>query len=179
MLEQLADRPAAADRRCPAPDHRQGRRAGGLCLRRALVDGLCHAGNPGHPGRGRGRRPLAMPFRSPSPLWLLLAIVTISYEQTIHAYPGGGGAYIVARDNLGELPAAGRRRGPADRLHPDRGRIDLVRRGPDRLGLSGAASITASSIAVGAGAVRHADQPARRAGNRARPLPFPPTSSWS
>ena len=34
----------------------------------------------------------------------LLAIVTISYEQTIHAYPGGGGAYIVARDNLGELP---------------------------------------------------------------------------
>ena len=35
----------------------------------------------------------------------LLVIVTISYEQTIHAYPGGGGAYIVARDNLGELPA--------------------------------------------------------------------------
>lgn len=36
---------------------------------------------------------------------LLLAIVTISYEQTIHAYPGGGGAYIVARDNLGETQA--------------------------------------------------------------------------
>jgi amino acid transporter len=35
----------------------------------------------------------------------LLGIVTISYEQTIHAYPDGGGAYIVARDNLGELPA--------------------------------------------------------------------------
>jgi amino acid transporter len=35
----------------------------------------------------------------------LLAIVTISYQQTIHAYPGGGGAYIVARDNLGEAPA--------------------------------------------------------------------------
>lgn len=35
----------------------------------------------------------------------LLAIVTISYEQTIHAYPNGGGAYIVARDNLGESPA--------------------------------------------------------------------------
>jgi amino acid transporter len=32
-------------------------------------------------------------------------IVTFSYEQTIHAYPGGGGAYIVARDNLGEMPA--------------------------------------------------------------------------
>src|SRR5260370_5501281 len=35
----------------------------------------------------------------------LLVIVSVSYEQTIHAYPGGGGAYIVARDNLGELPA--------------------------------------------------------------------------
>jgi amino acid transporter len=36
---------------------------------------------------------------------VLMAIVTISYEQTIHAYPGGGGAYIVSRDNLGEVPA--------------------------------------------------------------------------
>ncbi len=33
---------------------------------------------------------------------LLLIIVTISYRQTIFAYPNGGGAYIVARDNLGE-----------------------------------------------------------------------------
>ncbi|MEA4909471.1 MAG: APC family permease [Chloroflexi bacterium] len=36
---------------------------------------------------------------------ILLAILTLSYEQTIHAYPNGGGAYIVARDNIGELPA--------------------------------------------------------------------------
>ena len=36
---------------------------------------------------------------------VLLVIVTISYRQTIYAYPNGGGAYIVARDNLGELPA--------------------------------------------------------------------------
>lgn len=36
---------------------------------------------------------------------VLLTIVTISYRQTIYAYPNGGGAYIVARDNLGELPA--------------------------------------------------------------------------
>jgi amino acid transporter len=33
----------------------------------------------------------------------LLAIVTISYVQIIHAYPGGGGAYIVSRDNLGQF----------------------------------------------------------------------------
>ncbi|HNT23254.1 MAG TPA: APC family permease [Anaerolineales bacterium] len=36
---------------------------------------------------------------------ILLAIVAISYEQTVHAYPNGGGAYIVVRDNLGQLPA--------------------------------------------------------------------------
>jgi amino acid transporter len=35
----------------------------------------------------------------------LLVIVTVSYRQTIYAYPSGGGAYIVARDNFGELPA--------------------------------------------------------------------------
>jgi amino acid transporter len=34
---------------------------------------------------------------------LLLIIVSISYVQVIHAYPDGGGAYVVARDNLGEL----------------------------------------------------------------------------
>ncbi|HEV7683872.1 MAG TPA: APC family permease [Pyrinomonadaceae bacterium] len=32
---------------------------------------------------------------------LLLVIVAISYRQTIHAYPSGGGAYIVAKENLG------------------------------------------------------------------------------
>ena len=32
---------------------------------------------------------------------VLLVIVAISYRQTIHAYPSGGGAYIVAKENLG------------------------------------------------------------------------------
>lgn len=35
----------------------------------------------------------------------LLIIVGISYRQTIKAYPQGGGAYIVAKDNLGEMPS--------------------------------------------------------------------------
>jgi amino acid transporter len=35
----------------------------------------------------------------------LLFIVVISYQQIVHAYPGGGGAYIVAYDNLGRFPA--------------------------------------------------------------------------
>lgn len=33
----------------------------------------------------------------------LLAIVALSYRQTIPAYPNGGGSYIVAKDNLGTL----------------------------------------------------------------------------
>lgn len=36
---------------------------------------------------------------------LLLIILTISYRQIIFAYPNGGGAYIVARENLGDLAA--------------------------------------------------------------------------
>ena len=36
---------------------------------------------------------------------ILLAIVVISYRQTIVAYPSGGGAYIVSRENLGEYPS--------------------------------------------------------------------------
>ena len=33
----------------------------------------------------------------------LLAIVAFSYRQTIHAYPTGGGAYIVAKENIGPM----------------------------------------------------------------------------
>jgi amino acid transporter len=32
----------------------------------------------------------------------LLAVVAFSYRQTIHAYPTGGGAYIVAKENIGD-----------------------------------------------------------------------------
>jgi len=36
---------------------------------------------------------------------LLLMILAVSYRQTILEYPGGGGAYIVAKENLGETAA--------------------------------------------------------------------------
>jgi len=36
---------------------------------------------------------------------VLLAIVGISYRQTIHAYPNGASAYLVAKANLGPMPA--------------------------------------------------------------------------
>ena len=35
---------------------------------------------------------------------VLMAIVVASYRQTVRAYPSGGGAYIVSRKNLGDLP---------------------------------------------------------------------------
>jgi amino acid transporter len=35
---------------------------------------------------------------------ILLIIVVSSYRQTVKAYPSGGGAYIVSKDNLGVLP---------------------------------------------------------------------------
>ncbi|MGH8905556.1 MAG: APC family permease [Egibacteraceae bacterium] len=34
----------------------------------------------------------------------LLAVVVVSYRQTVRAYPHGGGAYIVAYENLGRIP---------------------------------------------------------------------------
>jgi len=49
----------------------------------------------------------ALAYASPIAIVIatILAIVVFSYRQTIHAYPSGGGAYIVAKDNLGEMPA--------------------------------------------------------------------------
>jgi amino acid transporter len=35
---------------------------------------------------------------------VLLTLVALSYYQTIHGYPSGGGSYVVARENLGTLP---------------------------------------------------------------------------
>ena len=35
----------------------------------------------------------------------LLAIVVLSYRQTVHVYESSGGAYVVARENLGTLPS--------------------------------------------------------------------------
>src|SRR5712691_6903568 len=34
----------------------------------------------------------------------LMTIVVMSYRQTVKAYPNGGGAYIVSKENLGTLP---------------------------------------------------------------------------
>ncbi|HEY0520665.1 MAG TPA: APC family permease [Ilumatobacteraceae bacterium] len=36
---------------------------------------------------------------------ILMVIVVMSYRQTIYAYPSGGGAYVVSRENLGIIPS--------------------------------------------------------------------------
>jgi amino acid transporter len=52
-----------------------------------------------------GTQALGYAFPLAMAIVVLLVILTLSYEQTIHAYPGGGGSYIVSRDNLGEIPS--------------------------------------------------------------------------
>lgn len=52
---------------------------------------------------GRGALALSLPIALL--IAVLLLIVASSYYQTVHAYPTGGGAYIVARENLGTLPS--------------------------------------------------------------------------
>ena len=51
---------------------------------------------------GAGAIHLSLPIAAA--VAFVLAVVIISYQQTVRAYPGGGGAYIVAHENLGEAP---------------------------------------------------------------------------
>ena len=48
----------------------------------------------------------ALAFRIPIAVAIatVLIIVIVSYRQTVRAYPGGGGSYIVAHENLGTVP---------------------------------------------------------------------------
>ena len=50
----------------------------------------------------------------------LLAIVAFSYRQTIHAYPTGGGAYIVAKENIGATAGLIAAASPCARATADR-----------------------------------------------------------
>jgi amino acid transporter len=51
---------------------------------------------------GAGALALTMPITVG--IVIVLAIVVTSYQQTVAAYPHGGGSYIVAKDNLGTKP---------------------------------------------------------------------------
>lgn len=51
---------------------------------------------------GAGALRLTMPIAVA--IGVLLIVVVMSYRQTIREYPGGGGSYIVAKENLGTIP---------------------------------------------------------------------------
>ncbi len=82
----------------------------------------------------------------------LLAIVAFSYRQTIHAYPTGGGAYIVAKENIGSTAGLDRRGVAARRLHADGVRQHLGRRAGDHVGVSAARRLPRRDVSVLPGA---------------------------
>ncbi len=51
-----------------------------------------------------GSAGLSLAFPIGVAITALLVLVALSYLQTIHGYPSGGGSYVVARENLGTLP---------------------------------------------------------------------------
>ena len=53
----------------------------------------------------RPRRPRNDVFPISIAIAILLAIVVASYRQTVMVYQSSGGAYIVAKENLGRLPS--------------------------------------------------------------------------
>ena len=76
----------------------------------------------------------------------LLAIVAFSYRQTIHAYPTGGGAYIVAKENIGADGRADRRGVAARGLHADRRGQHLGRRAGHHVGVSRARPVSRRDV---------------------------------
>lgn len=64
----------------------------------ALALSVGFASQPGSVANLRTMLPIALA------IGMLMVIVGLSYLQTIFAYPNGGGSYIVARENLGEIP---------------------------------------------------------------------------
>ena len=65
----------------------------------------------------------------------LLVIVVTSYQQTIQAYPKGGGSYIVASENLGTVPGLVAGGVDPGRVRADGGRLRQRRRGRPHLRL--------------------------------------------
>ena len=107
---------------------------------------------------GAGALALTMPLTVG--IVVVLAIVVISYQQTIRAYPNGGGSYIVASDNLGTGAGSGGCGRPADRLRPDGGGLGRGWRGrpdldlPAAVSTSGSLSASACVIALWLGNMR-------------------------
>ena len=79
----------------------------------------------------------------------VLAIVVLSYMQTVRAYQTSGGAYVVARENLGHDAEPRRGGGAARRLHPHRRRLGRGRSSRADLGRTVARAATRSALSLG------------------------------
>ena len=100
-----------------------------------LLHRVCHPGNIGCPDCCRS---MAYGYVFPISIAIvaLLAIVTISYEQTIHAYPGRRRCLYCCTRQPRRIACAGGGRSPSDRLYSDGCRIHFVRCCTDRFCIS-------------------------------------------
>ena len=78
----------------------------------------------------------------------LLAIVALSYQQTVHAYPSGGGSYIVSRENLGLAPGLVAAASLDGGIRGDRGRQRGLGRGRHHFRIPGPVQVQADHLAV-------------------------------
>ena len=76
-----------------------------FAVRPALLGRLRDRGGAGRPRRRSVDRARTSSCRSRSRSPLCSAIVVLSYTQTVQAYETSGGAYVVAKENLGTLPS--------------------------------------------------------------------------
>ncbi len=133
-LACLADRPSVVDGGRPASGDRQGGRPRGLLLGRAFVDRVRHAGDPDHPGDGGdgGAVPrdadLSRDRRAAGDRHLLLRTDDPRLPRRWRC--------LHRRPRQRRQPrGAGGGRSAADGLHPDGGRLHLVRRRADHVRL--------------------------------------------
>ena len=104
QAEAGAHRPPARERGDGPDPALEAARPPDLRLGPALVGGVRDGGRAGRPRRRLGNGgDLVLPFSAG--IAVLLAIVVLSYRQTVNAYETSGGAYVVSRDNLGRLPS--------------------------------------------------------------------------
>ena len=82
-------------------------RVADLRVGRGVLDGVRHRRDHPRSHREAGIGAAAWGYLTPIAVVVavLLVIVVVSYRQTIYAYPSGGGAYVVSRENLGEMPS--------------------------------------------------------------------------
>ena len=106
-----------------------------------------------------------------------MAIVVSSYRQTVRAYPGGRRRLHRQQGEPRHVRRAGRRGRAAVRLHDDGRRVDRGRRVRDRRRRSRGANQHKVAAVDRVRRARHAREPARRAGVRARCSRSPPTGS--